>query len=177
MGSLRHKEGKEEMKEEMKWNPMDRINETCNLCGCHGAHYCTGKPSPNTIYTNGTKPLQTETNHLDNYLDKNKSWNEFIEWVKIQTRDDNWNGYRDFVKIGLLIEYLKSVGLRHEKEIVLSDLEVEKLEAKVKSLKQVNEVGKLAILLQEHVGTQSNSESTREYMLRIAKEAIEFING
>lgn len=146
------------------------MNESCPECG--------GKVSGCKWDKSNGIDLQTKTNHLDNYLDKNKSWNEFLEWAKDFTKEGNdffnYYSYENFGKIGLLIEYLKSVGLRHEKEIVLSDLEVEKLESKVKSLKpkEDDEVEEIKELLFEEGGISIWSEVK---MRDLARKAIEIL--
>jgi len=141
------------------------MNESCPECG--------GKVSGCKWDKSNGIDLQTKTNHLDNYLDKNKSWNEFIEWVKIQTRDDNWNGYRDFVKIGLLIEYLKSKYF-HNKDVkfCIEEFTVENLESEVKSLKP-KEVQEIHIVEKVISDMWRHGDSWKD----IAKKAIEIIKG
>lgn len=156
------------------------MNESCPECG--------GKVSGCKWDKSNGIDLQTKTNHLDNYLDKNKSWNEFIDYANSQLADhlgrshpDMYYESKEFNKIGLLIEYLKSVGLRHEKEIVLSDLEVEKLESKVKSLKpkEDDEVEELAneLYLSGGGSGKLTTPGGIEYWETIARKAIEIIKG
>lgn len=153
------------------------MNESCPECG--------GKVSGCKWDKSNGIDLQTKTNHLDNYLDKNKSWNEFLEWAnelgETESKYFTYINCADYEKIGLLIEYLKSVGLRHEKEIVLSDLEVEKLESKVKSLKpkEDDEVEELAneLYLSGGGSGKLTTPGGIEYWETIARKAIEIIKG
>lgn len=141
MGSLRRKEGEEEM--------------SCKLEHEKGCQYHTAK------------------------VEENKSWDEFIKWVHNNSKYYKYEYCNNYEKIGLLIEYLKSIGLRHEKEIVLSDLEVKKLEAKVKSLKpkEDDEIERVANELRKSYLDAKKTNSIIINWDYIARKAIEIIRG
>lgn len=156
------------------------MNESCPECG--------GKVSGCKWDKSNGIDLQTKTNHLDNYLDKNKSWNEFLEWAKDFTKEGNdffnYYSYENFGKIGLLIEYLKSKGFFETNYIVGQSgcgLSAVALEGAVKSLKpkEDGEIVRLANELYKAGGGNGKLDTPGgiEYWSDIAKRAIEIIKG
>lgn len=137
------------------------MNESCPECG--------GKVSGCKWDKSNGIDLQTKTNHLDNYLDKNKSWNEFIEWAnelgETESKYFTYINCADYEKVGLLIQYLKSKGYVDKAEysayssgVMFWDfrgtLALDRLEKLVKELKpkeddEVERVTKLERLAKE----------------------------
>lgn len=153
------------------------MNESCPECG--------GKVSGCKWDKSNGIDLQTKTNHLDNYLDKNKSWNEFIDYANSQLADhlgrshpDMYYESKEFNKIGLLIEYLKSKEYNAYFPVV-RDLNIAWLELEVKSLKPVDEVEELAneLYLSGGGSGKLTTPGGIEYWETIARKAIEIIKG
>lgn len=154
--------------DEYRWYRMDKTNATCTLCGCTGAHYCTGKKQSHGM------DFESENKHLD----EDKAWDEFISWQFKRSENVaySYQEFKDYAKIGLLIEYLKSRCLETKTELVVNDLCVEALELKVKSLKPVDEVDELAEVLRIESASYRDYQGA-DYWPRIARKAIEIIKG
>ena len=106
-----------------KKDQLERLEDRCPYC-CGLWIKCKGK-------CNAAKSV-----------DEDKAWNEFGDWAHEQFDFSDWNRVADFIRIGLLIEYLKTkANLKDPDEIIhLSNINVEYLEKEVKSLKPVDEV-------------------------------------
>lgn len=120
-----------------------------------------------------------------NKTEENKSWNEFMEWA-----DEEWpyanvlhkfvyDRLLDYEKIGLLIEFLKTLdGWNDGEGFFVKELTLDYLEGIVKNFKpkEDDEIEKLAIKLRQ-VCTAYSYEPLKDQWEAIAKKAIEIIKG
>ena len=121
-------------------------------------------------------------------MNENKSWNEFIAYSHDYVEFSNYERLAYYIKIGLLIEYLKSKGFFLNNYIVGQSgcgLSVVALEGAVKSLKpkEEDEVEKLTEeLYKENYGIRTipdyydkYAEGDKARFNKLARKAIEIL--
>lgn len=165
---FRHKEGEEEM-----------MYVKCNGCQINDGCMVHNLKPPTFTYSHGLDYADEVKK-----IDENKSWKEFLLWANFITpstravTDNDYYGLKEYEKIGLLIEFLKSRNWNQSASFDMNWLTVDWLEKQVKSLKpkEDSEIEKLA----EELRIESNSYRDyqgKDYWPRIAKKAIEIIRG
>lgn len=169
----------EEIRYGVKWGE-------CPSCGQRMPvtqnHFCAGKQSHGMDYQSELRAGSTHRVGDIEKMNENKSWEEFVVYANSALKDylgrshpDMYYESKEFNKIGLLIEYLKSKDF-HNKDVkfCIKEFTLENLESEVKSLKpkEDDEVEEIKELLFEEGGISIWSEVK---MRDLARKAIEIL--